>query len=88
MRGFIFSIEAILTITILLGTIILIGTFFVNENNITPITNFNNNLTNNIYYNFNELEVSEFKIVYCENLILYNNDTNSFEEKKYCEGIR
>jgi hypothetical protein len=88
MRGFIFSIEAILTITILLGTIILIGTFFVNENNITPITNFNNNLTNNIYYNFDELEVSEFKIVYCENLILYNNDTNSFEEKKYCEGIR
>jgi hypothetical protein len=88
MRGFIFSIEAILTITILLGTIILIGTFFVNESNITPITNFNNNLTNNIYYNFDEPNVFEFGTIYCENVILYDNDSNSFLEKTYCEGIK
>jgi hypothetical protein len=88
MRGFIFSIEAILTITILLGTIILIGTFFVNENNITPITNFNNNLTNKIYYNFDETIVSGFGTIYCENVILYDNDANIFVKKNYCEGIR
>ncbi|MDD4250645.1 MAG: hypothetical protein PHX27_00455 [Candidatus ainarchaeum sp.] len=88
MKGFIFSIEMILTIIILLSTLIIIGTNtnqYTNQNN-NFLTNIQSNQTNSIYYQATHTNIDKNNL-FCNKIILYNVTTQTFKKNIICEGF-
>ncbi len=86
MKGFIFSIEALFSISILIVALVILGTPIIgeNENNEYLIIQSQGSATNSFY--FNEIPTSgELTTQYCVKIIYYEN--NELKDKTFCEGI-
>ncbi len=91
MKGFLFSIEALITIILLISTITIIWTYFdYNYNTNFLTTNSKINTINAFYFNDYSKSTandSNLNINFCSKIIIYNNQ-KEFEEKTFCEGIK
>ena len=87
MKGFLFSIEAIIAIIIIIGALVLINTYFLENYGIDIIVTNSQSERINAFY-FNEMQVLEDKPnLFCDRIINYNS-TGNFSDRNYCEGFQ
>ncbi len=83
MKGFIFSIEALLAVVILLSSLMIISFYDENSNNSNIfIDKLYSNSINKIYFN-ETIEITNKQNMYCDIFVKYNI---TIQENTICEG--
>ena len=91
MKGFMFSIEMLGAVSLIMVVIVSMMSFSTesfNETSLFELKNTNNSVLR-MYSGGNEVPVSgvEIKNIYCKEFADFDKDTNKISGKRYCEEI-